>query len=383
MIKKQKICIIGGSLTGLVTAIGLSKLNCEIDLITGHFSKNLKSRRTIAISENNFDFLNKLDITKILKKKMWVCSKMKLYTESEKGKISEIFELNKENKKTNIFYMLENSKMIKFMLNKIEKIKSISFKKNKKVSLIYNSGLLKNIKFGNKILKYNLVILCTGHKSTLTKNFSIHKMIENSYKEFALTAILEHKYLKNNIARQIFLNEGIFAMLPISNNKTSIVWSVKNYLKEKNDSYFKNKIKFYVADYLKNPKFKTKIEKKDLNLLIRRKYYLERTLLFGDALHLMHPFIGQSFNMTLRDLKCLKTILEDKINLGLDIGSSNVLSEFSNKTKPRNFSFSIGSDILKNILSFKKPRNNIFKILNKSDFAKNVIFDVADKGLRF
>ena len=136
-------------------------------------------------------------------------------------------------------------------------------------------------------------------------------------------------------------------------------------------------------DYLKKVKFSTKIEKKDLSILIRNKYYLERTLLFGDALHLMHPFIGQSFNMTLRDLICLKKILEEKINLGLDIGSIDVLSEFSGETKPRNFSFSIGSDILKNVLSFKKARNDIFKILNKSNFAKNIVFDVANKGFRF
>ena len=75
--------------------------------------------------------------------------------------------------------------------------------------------------------------------------------------------------------------------------------------------------------------------------------------------------------------------LKNKINLGLDIGSSDVLSEFSDVTKSRNFSFSIGSDILKNVLSFKKARNDIFKILNKSNLAKNIIFDVADKGLRF
>ena len=51
--KRQKICIIGGSLTGLVTAISLSKLNCEIDLITGNDDQNPKSNRTIAISEDN------------------------------------------------------------------------------------------------------------------------------------------------------------------------------------------------------------------------------------------------------------------------------------------------------------------------------------------
>ena len=117
--------------------------------------------------------------------------------------------------------------------------------------------------------------------------------------------------------------------------------------------------------------------------MLRREYYSDRTLLFGDALHLMHPFVGQSFNMTLRDLKCLEKIVEGKINLGLDIGSSDVLSEFSNKIRPRNFSFSLGSDLLKSALSFKKARNDIFKILNKSNFAKNVAFDVANRGFRF
>ena len=381
--KKQKICIIGGSLTGLVTAISLSKLNCKIDLITGNLVKNFESSRTIAVSENNFHFLNKLNISKSLKKEIWTCSKMKLYTEVKSEKFSEIFELNKEGKNENIFYMLENSKIMKFMMNKVEKIKSISLKKNKKVSSIYTSGSLKRVKFNNNISKYNLVIVCSGHNSTLIKNHFNDKIIENSYKEFAVTTIVDHLSSKNKVARQIFLDNAIFAMLPISKTKTSIVWSIKNSMKEKSNFFLKKKIKLYVSNYLKSVKFTSKIEKKDLNLLIRNKYYLERTLLFGDALHLMHPFVGQSFNMTLRDLRCLEKILEEKINLGLDIGSSDVLSEFSNEAKPRNFSFSIGSDLLKNALPFKKIRNDIFKILNKSNFAKDVVFDVANRGFRF
>ena len=127
--KKQKICIIGSGVTGLVTAICLSKLNCEIDLITGNIVENYKSSRTIAISENNFYFLNKLNISKFLKKEAWACSKLKLYTETKSGKFSEIFELNKEDKNENIFYLLENSKIMDFMMNKVKKIKSISIKK--------------------------------------------------------------------------------------------------------------------------------------------------------------------------------------------------------------------------------------------------------------
>ena len=109
--KRQKICIIGGKLTGLVTAISLSKLNCDIDLITSDINKNTKSNRTIAISENNFNFLNKLNISRSLKKEVWPCSIMKLYTEIKNEKFSEIFELNNDNKRQKILYMLENSKL--------------------------------------------------------------------------------------------------------------------------------------------------------------------------------------------------------------------------------------------------------------------------------
>ena len=381
--EKQKICIIGGGLTGLVTAISLSKFDFEIDLITGKLIKNFKSNRTIAISEENFNYLNKLNISKSLKKEIWICSKMKLYTEFENEKLLEVFEMDKENKKENIFYMLENSKIMKLMFNRIKKIKSISLKKHENISSIYTSDVLKNVKFKNSISKYNLVIISAVHENTLLKNLYDHKVIKNSYKEFAIATTIEHSNINNIIARQAFLDNGIFAMLPISKNKTSIVWSIKNSLKNKSDIFFKKKIKQYASNYVRNLKFVSSLEKKDLNLMLRRKYYSDRTLLFGDALHTMHPFVGQSFNMTLRDLKCLEKIIGEKINLGLDIGSLDVLSEFSNIIKPRNFSFSLGSDLLKSALSFKKARNDIFKILNKSNFAKDVMFDVANKGFRF
>ena len=381
--EKQKICIIGGNLTGLVTAIALSKLNCQIDLITGNANLNHKSNRTIAISEDNFDFLNKLNIKKSLKKEMWPCSIMKLYTEIRNEKFSKIFELNNDNKQKKIFYMLENSKIMKFMISKIKQIKSISIKSHEKISEISTSGLLKSVKINNNKFKYNLIIICAGNNSSLVKNLFNDQIIENSYKETSFSTILTHSSLKNNTARQIFLDNEILALLPISNTKTAIVWSIKETTKEKNNLLLRKKIKFYVKNYLKNVTFATNIEYKDLKFLIRNQYFQDRTLLFGDALHVLHPFVGQGFNMTLRDLASLKKILSKKINLGLDIGSSDILSEFSNETKPRNFAFSICVDFLKNSFSFKKLRNDVLKILNKSNFAKDIFFNIADKGFKF
>ena len=106
------------------------------------------------------------------------------------------------------------------------------------------------------------------------------------------------------------------ALLPISNTRTSIVWSVKKEIKKKDNLFVKNKIKFYTKNYLQNIKFVTDIEYKDLNFLLRNKYYQDRILLFGDALHMLHPFVGQGFNMTLRDLVSLEKILSEKNKFG-------------------------------------------------------------------
>ena len=386
--KKQKICIIGGSLTGLVTAISLSKLNCEIDLITNNLSEITRTTRTIAISESNLNFLKKLNIFKSSNKEFWPCSVMKLYTKTSQKKFMKIFEINNSKKKKKILYMLENSKITKLMLNKIKKIKSISIKNNRKINEINNAGLLKSIKFNNNEHKYNLIIVCSGSNSNLVKNIFDDQFIENSYNETSITTILNHSSFKNNIVRQIFFNSEILALLPISNNRTSVVWSVKNNVYNINKLNFKKKIKSYANEYLKNIQFKNIIEYRKLNSLIRKRYYHNRILLFGDALHSVHPFVGQGFNMTLRDLLSLENTLSNKINLGLDIGSSDILSEFSNETKPRNFAYSMGIDLIKNSFSlknknFQKIRNNIIKILNKSNFMKDISINIADKGFKF
>ena len=377
---KQKICIIGGSLTGLVTAISLSKYNCNIDIITDKPNQCKKSSATIAISQDNFEFLKRLEIFK--NKNIWPCTSMKLYIEKNK-KFSKIFEYN--NKK--VLYMFENYKIKNLMFNKAKKIKSIKIKSGEKVLKVSDNGMLKNVKLKKYTEDYNLVILCTGSNSSLVKNIFCDKLIKNSYKENSITAVLNHSSIKNNIARQIFLDDEILALLPISNTKTSIVWSVKKYNKKSN-KILKKQIKFYANNFLKNIKFESEIEFKNLNFLIRSNYYKNRVLLFGDALHVVHPFVGQGFNMTLRDLVTLEKILEKKIKLGLDIGSSDILSEFSKETKSGNFLFSLGIDLLKNSFSiknnyFKKIRNELFIKVNNNILAKDLFFNIADKGLKF
>ena len=105
-------------------------------------------------------------------------------------------------------------------------------------------------------------------------------------------------------------------------------------------------------------------------------------------MHLVHPLAGQGTNMMLRDLKVLKKILNNKINLGLDVGSDDVMSEFEHMTKTKNFAYTLGIDFIRKSFKFKKKslknfRNKIMIELNKNDILKNVFYDIADKGLKF
>ena len=390
--KNQKVCIIGGGLAGLITAKALSKLNLKIDLVIGASNSNTTFNRTTAISQDNYDYFKEIKITKSFNRDFWPCSKMNLFSETKNSNLIEIFQLE-QRKKGSVLYMFNNSIIKKKLLKKIKNEKLISIKKIKNVSDINSSGILKSIKLEKKkYSKYNLVIICTGTNSDLVKKVFDKSAVNFSYKEVSITTILKHSYIKNNNARQLFLNNGILALLPLSNTETSIVWSVKKKFYEKNKfqkgKFLKNEILFYSKKFIKNIKFISKLNIYDLNFIMRKNYYKDRILLFGDALHVVHPLAGQGLNMSIRDLMSLKKILKNKIDLGLDVGTKDVLLEFSNESKPRNFAFSMGINLLKNSFNIKNKfakdlRNKTIISLNKNKYAKDVFFKLANEGLRF
>lgn len=390
--KKQKVCIIGGGLTGLITALALSKLNLNIDLVVGSIKPNITSNKTTAISQDNYHFLKKLKIINFLKVKFWPCTKMKLYSEIKSNKFDEIFEIKTEkNTKEKILYMMNNAQVVLHLINSIKKEKSINIKFNKKVSDVVSNGLLKSIKF-NKVnsRKYNLIILCTGKDPSILKTKFQNYVFERSYDELAITSVVKHEHTKNDVARQIFSENEIFAFLPISNTCTSLVWSLnKKILKNINRNiYYKRKINNFIKTFYKKTKIISKIESRSLNFTIRNKYFDERVLLFGDSLHVPHPLAGQGFNMILRDLINLQKLLQNKLSLGIDIGSVDVLKQFENENSPRNFVYSFGIDFLKKSFSinhnpFKFFRNLVITSINKNKTAKSFAYDVANKGLRF
>ena len=68
-----------------------------------------------------------------------------------------------------------------------------------------------------------------------------------------------------------------------------------------------------------------------LNSSSLRKYYKNNILAFGDLLHKIHPLAGQGFNMSIRDIKLLSELIDERIKIGLDINSS-ICRDFQKKS---------------------------------------------------
>tara|TARA_B100000780_G_scaffold237395_1_gene178474 strand:- start:762 stop:1856 length:1095 start_codon:yes stop_codon:yes gene_type:complete len=362
----MNVCIIGDGITSLSLAKNLVNKKINVHMCQKKIIKTLTSNRTIGISKNNLSFFEK-EILKLPKKITWKIKQIEIYS----SKLVENKILNFEKKQTNLLYMIKNDALYKSLSDKLLKskfYKKIIIKKNFYDKLIKNND-------------YDLVINCDPD-NPISKKYFI-KTIDKDYKNLAYTTILEHKKIKNNSAIQIFTDFGPIAFLPTSNTKTSVVCSVDVKNKIYNDSEIKNLInkhnpKFEIKKFLKLSSFKLKSS----NL---RNYYHKNVLAFGDMLHKIHPLAGQGFNMTIRDIKELSEIIQNKIDLGIQLDTF-VAKEFQEKTKSKNFIFSSGIDFIYEFFSFDKKNkgknlNRILKYLGENKSFMNSIIKFADKGL--
>ena len=362
----MNVCIIGGGLTALSLAKSLINKKINVHYYYKAENSNISSNRTIGVSKSNFKFF-KEKIFQIPKNNYWKINKIEIYSD----KIDKENLLKFDNDNNGLFYILKNDQLLKLLKNKLIKSK---FFKNIILKKDTNEEIL------NK-KEYDLIINCDANNFLAKKYFT--KKIIKDYYNLAYTTILKHRKIENNTATQIFTKQGPIAFLPISNNETSVVYSID----------IKNK-KFNDGDIIKlinknNPKYKiNKIDKLNSFKLISsnlRNYHYKNILAFGDMLHKVHPLAGQGFNMTIRDLKVLTKIIEDKIELGIQL-DPRILSEFEKKTRDKNFVFSKGIDLIYESFNLDKKFQNktfskILKNIGKNKNLNNYFIKLADEGM--
>ena len=358
----MNICLIGDNLTTLTLAKNLVNKQINVSIYCNSNKKSKFYSRTIGISKDNFDFFNN-KIIKIENKLLWKIEQIEVLSEKFENKKILNFDQN-------IFFMIQNHKVYKLLNNDLKKNKY--FKK----TIIKKKTFFKNIL---KEKNYDLIINCENN--SISKTY-FNERIKKNYNSSAYTSIIEHQNIKNSIARQIFTKKGPIAFLPISNTKTSVVFSIMNNGHHYEDKEIKELINHY-NNFYKIKKINN-FEKFDLSLSIAKRYYYKNIMAFGDTLHKIHPLAGQGFNMTLRDIRILSKIIQERVDLGLRLDSS-VYEEFENTTKHLNLFFSFGIDFIYQFFKFdNKYKNNylnhLLKFVIKNKMINKLISNYADKG---
>ena len=122
----MRICLIGKNLTNFVLAKVLVSKKLSLDIIYNSEDKKINSSRTLGISKDNFDFLNKQ--FKNLKISAWPIKKIKIYEENDNS--NELFEFYNKGKEN--FFLIKYSEIYNYFLKYLFRNKNIKFIKLRK-----------------------------------------------------------------------------------------------------------------------------------------------------------------------------------------------------------------------------------------------------------
>ena len=357
----MRVCILGSGLSSLTLAKYLVNQKIYVDILYSKKKYSANKTRTIGISKSNVEFFNEkiINIEKIIFK----LKKIEVYSDNLKKEKLISFGNNSDH----LFSIVKNHKLQEILEKNLSKNKYFR-KTNNKRKINYSKD-------------YDLVIN-TDYNHPITKKY-FNKKIEKKYNSVAYTTVIEHDKISNNTAVQIFTKNGPLAFLPVSEYETSVVYSINNSLK--GEIEINKLITKYNFNY--NLKKINKVDSFELIGLSLRSYFHKNILAFGDLLHRIHPLAGQGFNMTIRDIKILNSIIKNKIDLGLPLDSKTNI-EFENKQKHKNYIFSSGINLIHEFFNLERKTKNDFlsksiQYLNKNSRINKIFVKIADKGLLF
>jgi 2-octaprenyl-6-methoxyphenol hydroxylase len=176
-----------------------------------------------------------------------------------------------------------------------------------------------------------------------------------SYDQCGIVTTVAHERSHNGCAEEHFLPAGPFAILPLTGNRSSIVWTERTHDAERivalPDDEFHAELERRFGLHFGELKVVGPRRAYPLGLYNARSFIADRLALIGDAAHVIHPIAGQGLNMGLRDVAALAESVADAARLGLDIGSPQVLELYQRWRRFDTMTMSVATDGLNRLFS--------------------------------
>ena len=184
---------------------------------------------------------------------------------------------------------------------------------------------------GGDTLRARLLIGCDGKASGVATRAGI-KRTGWQYGQTALVCAVAHEKPHKGTAHQFFMPAGPLAILPLTENRASIVWTETTdraaEIAQMDDDAYLDVLRPRFGDFLGEISLAGKRFSYPLELSLADDFVGPRVALVGDAAHAVHPIAGQGLNAGLKDVAALAEVLVDAIRRGEDIGRADVLVRY-------------------------------------------------------
>jgi 2-polyprenylphenol 6-hydroxylase len=161
-------------------------------------------------------------------------------------------------------------------------------------------------------LRGQLLVAADGPKSKTRALLGIDTA-GHTYRQDAVVAHVRTAKSHGNTAWQRFLASGPLAFLPLSDGRSSIVWSVAlpeaARLRGLDPAAFNAALTAASGEVLGNCELTTPTASFPLQLQYALEYVRPRAVLLGDAAHVVHPLAGQGLNLGFLDCAALAEVL--------------------------------------------------------------------------
>jgi 2-octaprenylphenol hydroxylase len=208
-----------------------------------------------------------------------------------------------------------------------------------------------------RVLRSQLLIAADGPESKTRELLGI-ETAGHSYRQDALVAHVRTAKSHANTAWQRFLRAGPLAFLPLPDGRSSIVWSTARAeaasLRALDVAAFGAALTAASGAVLGDCELTTPLASFPLKLQYALDYVRPRTVLLGDAAHVVHPLAGQGLNLGLLDCAVLADVLGQAGRAGY-FGEHRLLRRYERSRRSENLLAAAALDGLERLFSSADP----------------------------
>ncbi|MBL8556285.1 MAG: UbiH/UbiF/VisC/COQ6 family ubiquinone biosynthesis hydroxylase [Phenylobacterium sp.] len=209
-----------------------------------------------------------------------------------------------------------------------------------------------------RVLSAPLAVGAEGRGSVIRAEAGIGA-IGWDYRQTGVVATVRLERPHEGVAYEYFLPGGPFAILPLTDDRASLVWTESTArgaaLKAARPEMFQAHLERRFGDFLGAIAVEGPVFTYPLSLQLAERMVAPRVALLGDAAHGVHPIAGQGLNLGLKGAAALAEVLVDAARAGEDIGSEAVLERYAAWRRFDTVMLSAGMDAFVRLFSNDNP----------------------------